>query len=210
MPHPAPPSFRLIRPLALALVLTLVLTGGVLGCAPRSVPTADLEPAVQRVEDLDATGEGDHFTFFSLRTGEPVPAADSASAAWDLALRSTTILVNGGAVGPGEGGALVLQDTTFEAVTAVPAGAAFAVDRGTVRGETAIPTGAGNGWYDYDFVSGVVSPRPAVLVVRTADGRYAKVAIESYYRGAPDADALDPEEGFRYYTFRYAFLPEGS
>lgn len=167
-------------------------------------------PPVVTVEDLDARGEDEHFTFYSLRENRVVPVADSASTEWDLAFKATTVLVNGGTSGPGMGGAVVLEDTAFAAVTEAPPAEAFAVDRGTDRTETAIPGGAGNGWYAYDFATGVISPRPVVLVVRTADGRYAKVAIESYYRGAPGPQDLDPEEGFRYYTFRYLFQPDGS
>jgi hypothetical protein len=171
---------------------------------------SDSAPEVVRVEDLDARAEDGHYTFFSLRENRIVPPADSASTGWDLAFNATTILVNGGPSGPGMGGAVVLQDTAFAAVTEAPSAEAFAVDRGTERTETAIPGGAGNGWYDYDFATGIVEPRPAVLVIRTADGRYAKVDIESYYRGAPSAEELDPEEGFRFYTFRYLFQPDGS
>lgn len=187
--------------LLLPLVLTACLT-------PRASTSS--EPLTYTVADLDARGSDGHFTFFSLRENQLVPASDSASTDWDLAFRSTTILINGGASGPGTGGAVVLNDTSFAAVTEAPAAEAFVVDAGTEKTETAIPGGAGNGWYAYDFVSGVVSPRPAVLAIRTADGRYAKVEIESYYRGAPSTEEINPEEGFRYYTFRVAFQPDGS
>ncbi len=192
--------------LRLALLLLPVTLTACL--APR--PPAASEPVTYTVADLDARGEGGHFTFYSLRENSLVAVEDSASAAWDLAFRSTTILVNGGASGPGEGAVAVLQDTTFAAVPAAPADEAFLQDRGTDKTETAIPGGAGNGWYAYDFVSGIVAPRAAVLVVRTADGRYAKVEIESYYGGAPPMEEIDPTEGFRYYTFRVLFQPDGS
>ena len=188
-----------------ALLLVLLVSG----CASMVPPPAPpLAPAL--VRDLDARGEGGHFTFYSLREDRVISLADSASSAWDLAFRGTTVLVNGGASGPGDGGAVVLEDTTFEALTEAPPAEAYAVDRGTGNDETAIPGGAGNGWYDYDFVSGVVSPRPVVIAVRTADGRFAKVEVLSYYLGAPEPEALDPAEGFRYYTFRYLFQPDGS
>lgn len=188
--------------LALA-ILPLLLTA----CASsRTAPS----PEVVTVSDLDARAEDGHYTFFSLRENSIVPVADSASTDWDLAFNATTVLVNGGASGPGMGGAAILDDTTFAAVTEAPPADAFAVDQGTERTETAIPGGAGNGWYDYDFATGIVAPRPSVLVVRTADGRYAKVAIESYYQGAPAAEELSPDEGFRFYTFRYLFQPDGS
>lgn len=191
-------------PRALALLLAVSFAAGCASLVP--APPPPLVPAL--VRDLDARGEDGHFTFYSLREDRVIPPADSASTAWDLAFRGTTILVNGGASGPGVGGAAVLVDTTFEDVTdALPADA-YAVDRGP--DETAIPGGAGSGWYDYDVTTGVVTPRPVILAVRTADGRHAKVEVLSYYRGAPEPEALDPREGFRYYTFRYLFQPDGS
>jgi hypothetical protein len=193
-----------MRPRFLALsALPLLLTACL---STRPAPT----PAVVTVADLDARGEDGHYTFYSLRDGAVVPAADSASAKWDLAFKSTTILVNGGTSGPGEGGVVVLGDTSFAVVAEAPPPEAYVVDQGTDRMETAIPGGAGNGWYDYDFATGIVSPRPVVLAVRTADGRYAKVQIDSYYLGAPGPDEIAPDAGFRYYTFRYLFQPDGS
>lgn len=189
-----------------SLVFLVALLSGCASVVP--TPAPPLTPAV--VRDLDARGEDGHFTFYSLRDDRRVPAADSASADWDLAFRATTILVNGGTSGPGLGGVVVLPDTTFEAVDMAPRNDAFVQDRGLEHEETAIPGGAGNGWYAYDFVTGIVAPRPLVLGVRTADGRFAKVEILSYYQGAPEGDALDPTEGFRYYTFRYLFQPDGS
>ena len=47
------------------------------------------------------------FTFFSLANKSLVLSTDSASTKWDLALRGTTLLVNGGTSGPGSGGAYV-------------------------------------------------------------------------------------------------------
>ena len=191
--------FRLLTLAALPFVLTACLTS-------RTAPA----PTVMTVADLDARGEDGHFTFYSLRDGTVVPAADSASTKWDLAFKSTTILVNGGTSGPGMGGVVVLDDTSFAAVTEAPADDAYMVDQGMDKNETAIRGGAGNGWYDYDFATGIVSPRPVVLAVRTADGRYAKVEIESYYIGAPGPDEIAPDEGFRFYTFRYLLQPDGS
>lgn len=174
-----------------------------------SVRTAPA-PTVVTVADLDARGEDGHFTFYSLREGTVVPVADSASTKWDLAFKSTTILVNGGASGPGRGGVVVLEDTSFAAVTEAPPADGYVVDQGTDKNETAIRGGAGNGWYAYDFATGIVSPRPVVLAVRTADGRYAKVQVESYYLGAPSPDEITPDAGFRFYTFRYLLQPDGS
>src|SRR5690606_6982215 len=100
-PHPSlvPSMLRIF-----ALLLVLLVSG----CASMVPPPAPpLAPAL--VRDLDARGEGGHFTFYSLREDRVIPLADSASTAWDLAFRGTTVLVNGGASGPGDGGAVVLE-----------------------------------------------------------------------------------------------------
>jgi hypothetical protein len=53
-----------------------------------------------------------------------------------------------------------------------------------------------------------------VLVIRTANGKFAKVEILNYYKGgvtpaasAPDADKISKQ---RYYTFRFAYQSNGS
>lgn len=174
-------------------------------------PEPEIE--VNTVEDVNADGQ---YAYFSLRTGEVVDQADSASINWDLAFNGTTILVNSGVSGPGSGGAIIL-DVPFESVSMAPS-EGYAVD-GT---ETlAIPTGSDNGWYTYTGQTGnpphAVFPLPdKTIVVRTADGNhYAKFEVITYYKGNPDTTSdefvNDPfgREG-SYYTFRYAIqLTEG-
>ena len=48
-----------------------------------------------------------------------------------------------------------------------------------------------------------------VLVIRTADGTYAKVRILSYYKGAPETPDVATDEA-RYYTFEFRHQPDGS
>jgi hypothetical protein len=172
----------------------------------RSETVADLpaDPAAGR----DSLGQPialNRFTFFSLRDGEVVLSydddsrADSNSTQWDLGFRGTEIIANGGDEGPGEGG-LQIVSGAFEDVTEAPAEGYAA----------ALPPGSGNGWYNYNPGTFTVTPIPGrVLVVRTADGRYARVRILSYYRGNPDV--IDPfTDADRYYTFDYVFQPDGS
>ena len=142
-------------------------------------------------------------TYYSLRTHSIV--GDSASTAWDIALQGTTIYVNGGSSGPGQGAAQVLTGT-FEEITEAPA-AGYAADS---EGGLAIPTGSGNGWYNYNPANQTVTPIPGrVLVVRAADGQsYAKIRILSYYRGAPAEITSESES--RYYTFEYVLQADGS
>jgi hypothetical protein len=163
------------------------------------------DPATGRDPNTGQPIPSGRFTFFSLRDGEVVLSyddedrADSASTLWDLGFRGTEIIANGGDNGPGEGGLQVVTGA-FEDLTEAPA-----------DGYTpSLPAGSGNGWYTYNPQTFTVSPTPGrVVVVRTADGRYAKVRILSYYRGAPEE--IDPfTDQDRYYTFEYVFQPDGS
>lgn len=155
----------------------------------------------RRVTDLAAPPSGP-LVYFSLRENRVVPAADSLTDRWDLAFRGTRLRVNGGVRRAGEGGA-VFVDTLFAAVTAAPT-SGYAEEGGIAP---AIPDASGEGWYE--LVQNTVRPIPnRVLVLRTGDGRYAKLLFESYYRGAPALPTATSEPG--YYTFRYVFQPDGS
>ena len=56
-------------------------------------------------------------------------------------------------------------------------------------------------WYDYGFTSHLLEPKPRVYAIRTADGRYAKLEIVSYYC---------PEAVSGCLTFRYAYQGSGA
>lgn len=156
----------------------------------------------------DPAATGNHFAFFSLEKNEVVPYTDSATSKWDIAIRSTTILTNGGTSGPGAGGGFVQRAVSFDTYKAIPADSAFRSDNNLLA-SYAIPTGSGNGWYNYDFTTNIISPIPGnVLVVRTATGKYAKIEILSYYKDAPATPGATDVS--RYYTFRFVYQPDGS
>lgn len=166
-----------------------------------------------RVNDLPAdpdttSGPGrpqgyDQFAFFDLRDEEIVlrsdadNRADSASTEWDIAFRSTDIIVNGGSNGPGQGASYVAE----EAFQNVPQVNTDSLDGHAVED-----------WYSYNANgNNIVRPKPGrTIVVRTADGEsYAKIRILSYYEGAPD----NPDESgaeSRYYTFEYMIQDDGT
>ncbi len=151
------------------------------------------------------------YAFFNLRTNTWVPNSDSASSNWDLAFSGTTIRINGGTSGPGNGGAFVMVGT-FDALASVPADSTFKTDAAP---NYAITRGSGKGWYSYDGATNLLTPIPGrVLVIRTANGNYAKVEILNYYRGGvtPSASATDEVKTSeqRYYTFRYTYQSNGT
>jgi hypothetical protein len=144
------------------------------------------------------------YTFYSFKNGI-VANTDSATTKWDMAFKATTILTNGGTSGIGQGGASVLSGI-FDEIQTVSSSTVFAQDAKTAF---AIPTGSGKGWYNYDGATNIISPIAGkVLIVKTADGKYAKVEILSYYKDAPIAPS--GSNSSRYYTFRFVYQPNGT
>ena len=151
------------------------------------------------------------FTLVSLRDGRVVVApteaarGDSASTTWDLGIRGTSVIVNGGTSGPGQGAAVVM-DAPFDQVLAIPADSLFVADgdRPCPRGAaTAVCPGSGNGWYLY--AGNGVEPMPdRTLVVRLAEGGVAKVRFLRYALGETDSSGQRP----RFVTFEVAPLSE--
>lgn len=146
------------------------------------------------------------FTKFDFETG----SVTTSGTDWDIAFRGSTIAVNGGTetgtvdepLRASDAGVLILTGT-FSEIAAVPANASFAQD--SPEG-FAIPTGSGNGWYNYDFATNILSPIPGkIFVIKTSEGKYAKVEILSYYKDAPASPNSEDEP--RYYTFRYSYNP---
>ncbi|MFN3909155.1 MAG: HmuY family protein [Flavobacterium sp.] len=151
---------------------------------------------------------GGAFTKFSF-SQNAIVTDDS----WDIAFRGTTIVVNGGtAIGITDeptrtgSGAVSIVSNTLSAVTTIPSASTFTQD-GT--NTYAIPTGSGNGWYNYNSTNNLITPIAGkIFVIKTHDGKYAKMEIISYYKNAPanpDATALS-----RYFTFKYVYQPSGT
>jgi hypothetical protein len=152
-------------------------------------------------------------TYYSLVDNKAIASTDAASTKWDIAFSSTKILINGGTSGPGIGGAFVFKGL-FDALKTIPLDSNFATDN-TNAASFAIPLGSGKAWYTYDGLTTLVSPIAGrVLVIRTATGKFAKIEILNYYKGGvtlpATASVNDKLFKQRYYTFRYAYQPNGS
>jgi hypothetical protein len=151
------------------------------------------------------------FTFYSFENNAIVPNSDSNTTKWDIGVRGTTIITNGGTSGPGTGGAFIYVGT-FDDLTSVPADSTFKVDAAP---NYAITVGSNKGWYLYNAPVNLVTPLPGrVLVIRTATGKYAKVEILNYYKGGTTPAATDPDAvkiyTQRYYTFKFAYQADGT
>ncbi len=149
---------------------------------------------------------GGPFTKFSFETG----AVTDSETDWDIAFRGLQIAVNGGTVTgsadePIRNGdaAASIETGTFADITSAE-GLSYAQD---ADGSYAIPSGSDNGWYNYNPATFTVTPIPGrVLVIRTNDGKYAKLEILSYYRDAPAQPDPFMDES-RVFTFNYVYNP---
>jgi hypothetical protein len=182
---------------------------------------SDSTPApleAKTVNDINSNpaDNGGYSLYFNLTTGTSVAATDSNTTKWDIAFKTTTIKVNSGTSGPGTAAAQIVS-TGFDDLTEAP------VDGYTVDGASgfAIPSGTGSGWYNYTGAA-TSGPQHAILpiagktiVVKTANGKYAKIQIVSYYKGNPNTSTADfadltkrPLGG--YYSIRYMIQAGGS
>ena len=131
--------------------------------------------------ELPANKGTGKYTFFNLDSGKEIATADSNSTKWDIAFSKTTVIINGGASGPGSVSAQVLSTTSFATLTTVPT-TGYVAD-GTSK--------AVSGWYTYNYVPADNGPHSItmnadkIIAVKLADGRYAKIQLLNYYKGIP-------------------------
>jgi hypothetical protein len=144
------------------------------------------------VRTVDATAS-DRWTHFSFQAGAVVENPGPTD--WDLAFRRFQVIANGGAGFFGEGGILDLGEVPFDEVRSVP-GAGYVPT--LARGDSV--NAAIREWYDYSFLSHLLTPRPRVYAIRTADGRKAKLELLGYYCPGAQPGCV---------TFRYVYAGDG-
>ena len=144
---------------------------------------------VQLVEDLNASTSR---VFFSFSEGGVVEVEDETSDNWDISFEGTDVKVNGQAQ---------LLSKPFKSVAVAPEDG-YRVDTAE---ENAIPKGSDMGWYSYDFNTHVITVIENTIVVETPAKKYAKMEIISFYKGGDDGLGAP-----MFFSFRYAFQPDGS
>jgi hypothetical protein len=145
------------------------------------------------VRTVDATAS-DAWTHFSFQAGAVV--RDPGPTDWDLAFRRFQIIANGGQGFFGEAGIRDLGEVPFHEVGTVPVEGYVPT---VARGDSV--NAAIREWYDYSFLSHLLTPRPRVYAVRTADGRFAKLELLGYYCPGAQPGCV---------TFRYVYAGDGS
>jgi hypothetical protein len=158
--------------------------------APADVGRALVGPIVYTV---DATAP-DAWRYFSFRLGSVVESPGPRD--WDLGFRRFQVIANGGPGFLGDGAARDLGEVSFDAVRAVPGDG---YQKSVSSPDPSNPALAR--WYQYGFFSHVLTPKPHVWAIRTADGRYAKIEMIGYYCPGSRPGCV---------TFRYVYQGDGS
>lgn len=185
-----------VCPLAIATILVLV------GCAPglegeedddtgANVPDAvggtdvthmDLGGGVLLTR-VDATRD-DRWIYLDLHDALQMEVDDpQVDSEWELGFRRFEIKLNGGVSGAAGVEAAVLEGTEFEEVVDPPTDG-YRRDAQDGPDENEDPDYVLGEWYDYNPMTHVLSPKPQVYVIRTAEGDHFKLALEDYYDDA--------------------------
>ncbi len=180
-PSSGRPPVLLVVGFGLFLVLLVYLVTSSL--TRRTQPTFEPTPPGATGRDtltVDATDERT-WRFVDLDRGAVVLPPDTAG--WDLAVRRFRILAAGSAADVGA--------TPFDALATAP-------DSGYITGADRDSSNAAlRRWYAYSMLSHLLEPNGHLYVVRTREGRRAKLEFLSYYCPGLRAGCL---------TFRYAWL----
>ncbi len=140
---------------------------------------------------LDAT-DPERWTFFDFSRNAAVAAPGPLD--WDVAVRRFHLIANGGPGFAGQGGLADLGTVPFDSLAEAPE-----------SGYTATTSDSANSairrWYAYGWTSHLLTSKAHVYALRTADGKYAKLAIVGYYCSQARPGCL---------TVRYAYQGDGS
>ncbi|WAC11968.1 HmuY family protein [Dyadobacter pollutisoli] len=155
---------------------------------------------ISEVKDLDGSAESKKDSaFYSLSLNKEVTSSEQ----WDIKFKGTTISVSGTAQ-------LVQLSNgqLFDTYTTAPAS-------GFVKDDI---KGSGS-WYNYTATTEpqhAIIPVPGkIIVLKTTDGKYAKIEMLSYYKGNPSTTSesfkdLTTRPAAKTYTFRFAYQADGS
>ena len=187
------------KQLSLLFLIVLIMASCTKKTAEEDLPQASSNTQTFLVHNLAAdTGNTGHHTFYDLVNNTVVPLSDSATTNWHIAFLKTGILLNGGTSGPGNTMAIV-QSGIFDEMMEVPT-TGYKKDE---AGSRAIDSGSGNGWYNYNDETHIISPIPGkVICIKTTEGYFVKLEVLSYYYDAPAQPELTTPSAF--YTLRYS------
>lgn len=207
MPADTRPGRSFVKPLAIGIGGLLGVVGLVVGAwlvwsvlrpAPTGFAPTDGQAASAAGAEvnilqytIDARSRAD-WAYFNFSKGEAVSTSQDALD-WDLAFRRTHILTNGGETNrDGLAGAIDLGEVPLEEAT--PGADGYLADR--MHDERGLENPALRKWYDYNWITHVVTSKEHTYTLRTAVGEIVLLTFVSYYCDDGSAACI---------TFRYAY-----
>jgi hypothetical protein len=172
----------------------------------------DSNPAVQsQTFEINSTGSTT-WKYFSFEKNDTVVISDPlTSLDWDLAFQRYRIKTNGGKSGRGNGCAANSYkkgQSGFDALTFVPDTATFTMDDlVNIAIQQGYATYVVNPelytWFTIELATQgtQIVPSDYIYIVKTADGKYAKVWFKGYYSATNQSGHV---------TFQYKYQPNGS
>lgn len=149
---------------------------------PAAVGDSLVGPAIYTVN----ASVGDEWVKFDFGSNAVVAGGNG----WDIAFHRNHVIA-------GPGAAITdLGPVPFEDVREVPPGGYLPNSKAPWESNPAVGK-----WYEYNFLSHLLTSKHHIYAVRTADGRYAKVELLNYYC---------KDVGTACVTFRYAYQGDGS
>ncbi len=130
----------------------------------------------------------DSWTYYKVGAGIVTIETPEESLEWDVAFQRTAIRTNSGTSGPGVGG--LREEAETEGVAGYEGLAAastfgFLVDEEVTSGPPGTEPFSASPveWFNYNPANHSVAPKDTALVLRTADGGYAKLRIWTWASG---------------------------
>lgn len=184
------------------------------GCSKTDDDATNVVPSTQVEAKMVTSLEATEKIYLNLTTGAQIPAAGITATNWDVSFygkdRNIELAVNSGSEGTGTAGAQLVS-VGFDDLKEAPA-------NGYLPGKEA--TGDYLQWSLYTGSTSdpkhAVLPKPGMcIVMKTADGKFAKLQILSLYKGNPNTSTpefaeLTTRPAFGYFSFRYATQQNGT
>ncbi len=180
--------------------------------AAQASDTATYSPSPYRPEEvgerlvgpvvytIDARSK-EMWMYFDFSRGSVVPVDNPKTDDWDLSIRRHVIRSNGGATNrAGQAALFAIEDQALSTITRVPDEAEFVSDV-SAKKRLHPYSPVVDKWYSYSYTTNVLLPKPFAYLVRTRDGKYAKMRIVSYYCKGNIAGCM---------TIEYVYQGDGS
>lgn len=189
------------------ILLLLAVTCLFFGCK-KEEKNPEIQSQTFEIKSISSTT----WKYFSFAKNDTITVSDPLSSSeWDLAFQRYRIKTNGGKSGNGMGSAAnsyLKGQAGFNALSVVPDTTTFITDDSI---EIAIQQGYATyvvnprlyTWFTIELAAQgtQIVPSDYVYIVKTADGKYAKVWFKSYYSATNVSG---------YVTFQYKYQPDGS